>query len=401
MHTNNRKLDVRIPATSQTNSRLRLDITDGDSNHPSIKPHQFYHAQPLVKVDGSQVVLSVERNIPIQGTHLVLEIMELHTFHKNKTLFKVEGLWEDILCVLKQSDQEVVVYTIPNTQVKLTIKKESLLLLLQHAVLPKSLLESLGRAGVAMNVLIGIGDPLSQLHPTAELVFGLIKSVVGKLEKQKLCYEKLSVLFERMASLLPCFEQMKSLKNFGNVQQAIGPILAHMEAALKAVLNHSTFNSLKQFLDFIVSSPQADQFSDLSDKFDKLLVDYNTALQLDMAIVQENAKVKEALEKLNYVKVIPGNGCLENTRVSTLVDIENWAQNNSKQPVLWLCGPAGTGKSTIAATAVSKLENSKALAAFHTCRRDHESLRNPLQLWRNICHMHQQILDRPKPPAEC
>ena len=49
-----------------------------------------------------------------------------------------------------------------------------------------------------------------------------------------------------MASLLPCFEQMKSLKNFGNVQQAIGPILAHMEAALKAVLNHSTFNSLSK-----------------------------------------------------------------------------------------------------------------------------------------------------------
>ncbi|TFK66225.1 WD40 repeat-like protein, partial [Pluteus cervinus] len=387
-------LNVRIPATSQTNNRLHLDITDGDSNHPNIKPHQFYHGRPPKKVDGSEVVLSVERNIPIQGTHLVLEIMELHTFHQNKTLFKVEVLWEDILCVLKQSDQEVVMYTIPNTQVKLTTKKESLLSLLQHAVLPKSLLESLGRAGVAMNVLIEIGDPLSQLHPTAQLVFGLLKSVVAIFEKQKLCYEKLSGLFERMASLYPCFEQIKSLKNFGNVQQAIEPILAHMEAALKAVLKHSTFNSLKQFLDFIVSPPQADQFSELSDKFDKLLVDYNTALQLDMAIAQdqllENAaqsQVEEALKKLNYVKAMPGNGCLENTRVSTLADIENWAQNNPKQPVLWLCGPAGTGKSTIATTVISKFEESKTLGAFYTCRRDHKSFRDPLQLWRNICYM--------------
>ncbi|TFK58640.1 hypothetical protein BDN72DRAFT_906551 [Pluteus cervinus] len=160
-----------------------------------------------------------------------------------------------------------------------------------------------------MNVLIDIGEPLSQLHPTAALVVGLIKSVVAIFEKQKLCYEKLSDLFERMASLLPCFEQMKGLKNFGNVQQAIGPILGHMEAALKLVLNHSTFNSLKQFLDFIVSSPQAEQFSALSDKFEKLLVDYNTAVQLDMAIAQdqllENAaqsQVEEALKKLNYVE---------------------------------------------------------------------------------------------------
>ncbi|TFK72009.1 hypothetical protein BDN72DRAFT_793016, partial [Pluteus cervinus] len=245
-----------------------------------------------------------------------------------------------------------------------------------------------------MNVLIGIGDPLSQLHPTAAVVVGLIKSVVAVFEKQKLCYEKLSGLFDRMASLLPCFEQMKSLKNFGNVQQAIELILAHMEAILKAVLNHSTFNSLKQFLDFIVSSPQADQFSDLSDKFDKLLVDYNTALQLDMAIVQDQllknatqSQVEEALQKLKYIEVIPGNGCLENTRVSILADIEDWAQKDLKQPVLWLCGPAGTGKSTIAATVALKFEDSKTLGAFHTCRSDDKSLRNPLQLWRNICHM--------------
>ncbi|TFK58745.1 hypothetical protein BDN72DRAFT_906447 [Pluteus cervinus] len=127
-------LNVRIPATSQTNHHLRLKIIDGDSNHPNIKPHQFYHAQPQVKVNGSEVVLSVARNIPIQGTHLVLEIMELHILH-NKTLFKVEVLWEDILCVLKQSDQEVVEYTIPNTQMKLTTKKASVILQLLQLTL--------------------------------------------------------------------------------------------------------------------------------------------------------------------------------------------------------------------------------------------------------------------------
>ncbi|TFK59949.1 hypothetical protein BDN72DRAFT_739937, partial [Pluteus cervinus] len=81
------------------------------------------------------------------------------------------------------------------------------------------------------------------------------------------------------------------------------------------------------------------------------------------------------------------NECLENTRVSTLADIQDWAQKDLKQQVLWLCGPAGTGKSTIAATASLKFEESKTLAAFYTCRRDHKSLSNPLQLWRNICYM--------------
>ncbi|TFK59105.1 hypothetical protein BDN72DRAFT_745144, partial [Pluteus cervinus] len=78
--------------------------------------------------------------------------------------------------------------------------------------------------------------------------------------------------------------------------------------------------------------------------------------------------------------------CLENTRVSTLADIDQWAQKGFQQAILWLCGPAGTGKSTIAATVALKFKGSKELAAFYTCRRDHKALRNPLQLWRNICY---------------
>ncbi|TFK66554.1 hypothetical protein BDN72DRAFT_917225 [Pluteus cervinus] len=285
----------------------------------------------------------------------------------------------------------VVLYTTPNTQVKLTIKKGTLATFFQCVVLPQSLIECLGKVGSAINILIEIGEPLSQLHPTAELVFGLIKSVVAVFEKQKLCYEKLSDLFEKMASCLPYFKKMQKLRNFSNVQETIESILIHMEAALKVVLSHNTFSSLKQFFDFVVSS-EADKFSDLSVKFDKLLDDYNLALQLDMAILQDQLveqaaqnQVKEALEKLNYVQVIPGDQCLEKTRVSTLADIDIWAQN-STQPICWLSGPAGTGKSTIAATAALNFEETRKLAAFYTCRRDQKALGNPLQLWKNICY---------------
>ncbi|TFK72361.1 hypothetical protein BDN72DRAFT_334664 [Pluteus cervinus] len=150
-----------------------------------------------------------------------------------------------MLSILKQSDQEVVVYTIPNTSVKLTVKQGSLSTLLQQTV-PGSLIEFLGKAKSAIDLLMTIGDPLSQLHPTAQLVVGLIKSVVGTLEQQKLCYEKLSDLFERMTMLLPYFERMQKLKNFNSLQPVIKQILDHMETSLKVVLSSIKSNSLKQ-----------------------------------------------------------------------------------------------------------------------------------------------------------
>ncbi|TFK63039.1 hypothetical protein BDN72DRAFT_803627, partial [Pluteus cervinus] len=384
--------DMRIPAHFKTQGHIRLCITDIDQKNTNIKPHQVYQEKVSERIDGLEVVVSVNSIIPIQGTHLILEMVELHTFHSNVILVKSEVLLVDVLSTLKQSDQEAVMYLIPNTSVKLGIKKGSLNTLLQQAVLPNSLIECLGRAETAIGLLSGIADTLSQLHPTAQLVFGLIKSVASILQEQKLCYEKLSDLFEKMGSLLPYFQKIQKLESFTNVQPIIQQILDHMKAALILILNDIRSNSIKQFFDFAIWSQQATKFSDLSSKFDKLFSEFNTALQLDMATLQNklvqlahDSQVTKALEKLNYVEIVPGDQCLEHTKASTLADIQDWA-HSIVEPVFWLHGPAGTGKSTVAATVASQLERDGRLAAFYTCRRDQKILGNPLQLLRNICY---------------
>ncbi|TFK71078.1 hypothetical protein BDN72DRAFT_877375 [Pluteus cervinus] len=384
--------DVRIPAHFKKHGHLRLCITDVDRKNTNIKPHQVYKDKPFERVDAPEIVLAVNRIIAIQGTHLVLELVEHHTFHSNDIVAKPEVSLMDLLSILKQSDQKVVAYLIPNTSVKLGIMQDSLNTLLQQVVLPDSLIECLGRAEAAIGVLSGIADTLSQLHPTAQLVFGLIKSVASILQDQKLCYEKLSDLFEKMGSLLPYFQKIQNLRSFANVQPVIQQILDHMKASLTLVLNDTKSNTLKQFFDFAIWSQQATKFSDLSFKFDKLFGEFNTALQLDMATLQDklgqfadDSQLTKALEKLNYVEIVPGDQCLEHTKVSTLTDIQDWA-HSTVEPIFWLHGPAGTGKSTIAATAASQLERDGRLAAFYTCRRDQKTLGNPLQLLRNICY---------------
>ena len=79
--------------------------------------------------------------------------------------------------------------------------------------------------------------------------------------------------------------------------------------------------------------------------------------------------INSALEKLNYVDIGTRTHCLEDTRVSILADLKSWAFTD-EQPVCWLYGPVGAGKSTIAATIAFQLRKDNRLAAFYTCKGD-------------------------------
>ncbi|CVL06772.1 uncharacterized protein FMAN_11868 [Fusarium mangiferae] len=61
--------------------------------------------------------------------------------------------------------------------------------------------------------------------------------------------------------------------------------------------------------------------------------------------------------------------CEPNTRARILELIQNWADNESELPLLWLIGPAGTGKSTLARSVIDSLETSKRLIAGYMFKR--------------------------------
>jgi hypothetical protein len=62
-------------------------------------------------------------------------------------------------------------------------------------------------------------------------------------------------------------------------------------------------------------------------------------------------------------------GCLPGTRVKLLEGLLAWAEDNSSQPVYWLSGMAGTGKTAIAYTFSRLLASKKSLAATFFCSR--------------------------------
>ncbi|KAL5405078.1 hypothetical protein PMIN04_012435 [Paraphaeosphaeria minitans] len=98
---------------------------------------------------------------------------------------------------------------------------------------------------------------------------------------------------------------------------------------------------------------------------------FSLALQVDQTIL-----VTDISEQLDLTKLPVAIGasfdshadehnarCLLNTRTDLLKTIANWANNKDSKPIFWLCGMAGTGKSTIARTAAHSFNKNGQLGA--------------------------------------
>ncbi|TFK66389.1 WD40 repeat-like protein, partial [Pluteus cervinus] len=371
-----------VKLKTPTTRKIHLELlVPGDT-----KPKCVFKA----KGNGQSITWNEEKYISITGPQVDLRVVEPHQFHKDKVLSEHKILVDNILVAFTKKPDEVLVYAIPDSNMTITIKKDSLVEMLKNVTLPQSFSTKVEKCQKVVEVVLGLGGPLFELHPAAQAVQSLLESVTKKLEQQQICYDGLSTLFQRMQALLPHFQKIHDVEDFDSLKVVILKILEHMQVSLETVLNYSQKSVSGQFFHFVLHSDQQTQFSQLSSVLDSLLQEYDKAFQAEIASMLSKDKVLKYLDRLEYVKIIPGEPCLDNTRVSALSELQDWAQKK-EAPIFWLCGIAGTGKSTIATTFVRQLMENKQLAAFFTCRRDHKDLKNPLQLLRNICYRLAQV----------
>ncbi|KAG8956984.1 hypothetical protein FRC03_010647 [Tulasnella sp. 419] len=151
---------------------------------------------------------------------------------------------------------------------------------------------------------------------------------------------------------------------------------------------------------------------DLSKIFDQAVHKFKLArgLRMEMNVVKVGermeAKVLSKEAALNAIQPRADNArynsasqtslsfCLQNTRVALLDEIFNWVNDPYGQPMFWLSGMVGTGKSTIARTVAKGLDDKGLLGASFFFSRDEEDRRTTIRVFPTIAYQ----LARSVPP---
>ncbi|KAG8724345.1 hypothetical protein FRC09_019794 [Ceratobasidium sp. 395] len=84
----------------------------------------------------------------------------------------------------------------------------------------------------------------------------------------------------------------------------------------------------------------------------------------------------EAHYRYAGLSAVPRNGCMQNTRVAVLQDLQDWVHYGRSKNILWLNGTAGTGKTTVMYSLCEYLESSGRISASFFCSRKHRSCRD-------------------------
>ncbi|KAG2010566.1 vegetative incompatibility protein HET-E-1 [Coprinopsis cinerea AmutBmut pab1-1] len=86
-------------------------------------------------------------------------------------------------------------------------------------------------------------------------------------------------------------------------------------------------------------------------------------------------------EHLKRIKTVSGaeyrqenrQGCIPGTRVALLANLLRWAKDPTSLPIFWLCGMAGTGKTTVSESLCALLYAEGLLGASFFCSLDHDA----------------------------
>ena len=109
---------------------------------------------------------------------------------------------------------------------------------------------------------------------------------------------------------------------------------------------------------------------------------YNIHLQhVDFTTKTEEDLVLARLKPIESPYIHP---CMPGTRQWMIDKIHDWMGNHHGPNILWLSGSPGAGKSAVASTLVSTLQEAGQLGSSFFCKRDDIALSDPAACWRTI-----------------
>jgi len=190
----------------------------------------------------------------------------------------------------------------------------------------------------------------------------------------------------RLKIYLDTFAHLSPSPAKDNLRKSLVTLYAHILGFLAQAIRVQTKRNPARFMQGLWDSSDLTRFEGECDKLciraseEARICDSRGGMEAHMRSLDEihhlhtsvrRVEDKVDLGKLETAKEATYNSyadgelsrCLPDTRTDLLKQISNWATNHASERIFWLCGKAGTGKSTISRTIAQKLDDDGLLGA--------------------------------------
>ncbi|KAH8108525.1 hypothetical protein DFH11DRAFT_1084988 [Phellopilus nigrolimitatus] len=247
----------------------------------------------------------------------------------------------------------------------------------QHPILAKlQKIDGLARA------VLQVAKAITELNTKAKIVIGVVEVLYKKVMEAGELYTKFSDLLDEMIHVLSVIDIAQKYVRLDRTKDILQEILKHTRQAALYVykfcsLGHLTNAHQREIDDF------KKHFNQLQEGYDRFI---NLEV-LDIVYSGDKRDLLKFLSTLEHEDFDPKLKCLDGTRTALLAQITEWAESQTSQPFFCLTGPAGSGKSSIAISAVLQFKEKKMLGGNFFCNAGVASQRNSKNILPKLASM--------------
>ncbi|KAI5118071.1 hypothetical protein M0805_003660 [Coniferiporia weirii] len=246
----------------------------------------------------------------------------------------------------------------------------------------KVLLDSLGKAGKAVAVLIKFTDLASDVHPAAKVAFLVVGVLYEQFQAQQECHEAATALMRDVASLLPFVkDDVQALARNARTLETIKEMLDLFCTISELIIEYSREGRLRGLF-----SSRKEELDSSKDELRRLRATYDWCVKTEIwkSVIETGMRTEDiqlqqlCAAKRAYYDI--GKGCLEGTRTTVLEQVREWGASEAGPGLFWLHGMAGSGKSAIANSVAHMFEEQQCLLGCFFCKKDDPECRVPMNV---------------------
>ncbi|KAG1895037.1 uncharacterized protein F5891DRAFT_1194707 [Suillus fuscotomentosus] len=196
---------------------------------------------------------------------------------------------------------------------------------------------------------------IAEVHPYAKMALGVLSCASKIILTQADRDEAVLELYKKLGQVYGFIMQDDTLLKISSMKDVLGQISRQTLECANFIRDYSEKKSFWGRLGKNIISETNDTIQQYSDVLDALMQNFRDQVTCDVATyIHDTSEILE-FSGMAYAEAAgldTRKRCLQETRIDILSDIMGWINDNRDDVprVLWLSGPAGTGKSSIAHT---------------------------------------------------